>query len=66
VAEFATWRLEQDAREHLDRSAQLGLAELVDAQVAFFRGWPTDAGAMIALATVPRAAWQGCRTRPSP
>jgi hypothetical protein len=47
LAELHAWRLEQDAREHLDR-ADLGLAELVDHSVAFFRSWPTAAGEMIA------------------
>jgi hypothetical protein len=56
LAEFATWRREQDAREHLDRSATLGLAELVEYQAAFYRAWPTDAGAMIAQALDALAA----------
>lgn len=38
------------ARSHLDRSATLGLAELVDLQVDFYRGWGNPAGEMLARA----------------
>jgi hypothetical protein len=48
LAELNEWAAETTAREHLDRSATLGLAELVDHQVTFFRSWSTAAGEMIA------------------
>jgi hypothetical protein len=37
-----------DAGRHLDRSDRLTLAEVVDLQATFYRGWRTDAGNLIA------------------
>jgi hypothetical protein len=48
LAELTEWAAEQDARDFLDRSATLGLAKLVEHQAAFYRAWPTEAGALIA------------------
>jgi hypothetical protein len=56
LAEYATWRLEQDARDFLDHSATHGLAELVEHQSGFYDAWPTDAGKMIAEALGDLAA----------
>jgi hypothetical protein len=56
LAELTEWAAEQDARDFLDRSATLGLAELVEHQAAFYRAWPTEAGAMIAEALDDLAA----------
>jgi hypothetical protein len=47
LAEFAEWSADQTAREHLNRSAVLGLAELIGHTAEFFRRWPTQAGALI-------------------
>jgi hypothetical protein len=56
LAELAERSTEQTARQHLDRSATLGLAELVEHQAAFYRAWPTEAGAVIAEALDELAA----------
>lgn len=50
LAEYREWTCEADAREFLDVSERLTLAELVDRQVAFYRGWDNPAGEMIARA----------------
>jgi hypothetical protein len=48
LADYRDWSREASAREHLDASERLTLAELTDRQVAFFRGWSNPAGAMFA------------------
>jgi hypothetical protein len=53
---LAEWSAHQTALEHLDRSAVLGLAELVEHQASFYRSWPTEAGALIAEALDDLAA----------
>jgi hypothetical protein len=50
LAVLHEWSAEQTARDYLDHSATLGLAELVEHQAAFYRAWPTDAGKLIAEA----------------
>jgi hypothetical protein len=47
LAELTEWLAETTAREHLDRSATLGPAALVEHLAACYRAWPTQAGAMI-------------------
>lgn len=48
--DLADWARETDAREHLDASERLTLAELTDLQIAFYRGWNNAAGEMFAEA----------------
>ena len=50
LADYHDWTQETTAREHLDASERLTLAELVDRQAAFYRGWNNGAGEMIARA----------------
>jgi hypothetical protein len=56
LAELHEWQQAEVAREHLDRSHVLRLVELVSHQSAFYRAWPTAAGAMIAEALNELAA----------
>jgi hypothetical protein len=56
LAEFHEWTAEQIAREHFNCSHVPGLVELVSHQSAFYRAWPTAAGAMIADALDALAA----------
>jgi hypothetical protein len=48
LADYREMRGEAEARGHLDLSATLSLAELVEHQAAFYRSWPSEAGEMIA------------------
>lgn len=50
LAEYHDWTGESIAREHLDRSARLTLAELVDAQAEFYESWANPCGNMLANA----------------
>jgi hypothetical protein len=56
LAELHAWAAEETAREFLDVSATLGLAELVGHTAEFLRRWPTEAGAVIAEALDELAA----------
>ena len=50
LADYGHWADESTARDHLDASERLTLAELVDRQAAFYRGWNNAAGEMMARA----------------
>ena len=50
LEELNAWTAETEARDFLDRSGTLPLAELIDRQANFYRGWGNPHGAMLAEA----------------
>jgi hypothetical protein len=55
LRELANWSSELTARDHLDASERLTLAELADHQADFYRGWGNPCGEMFARAMVELA-----------
>lgn len=50
LADLGAWKNESAARDHLDHSERLTLAELADRQTDFYRSWGSATGAMFAAA----------------
>jgi hypothetical protein len=48
--DYRDWSGEADARQHLDHSERLTLAELTDRQIDFYRSWGNSTGTMFAEA----------------